>query len=158
MSVEELIEKVEKKRVRYYLGGGPQAIERQHSLGKLTARERLAQLYDPGTFPEENLVTRPLRPGFDIDPVQLPVFGIERAPEFPLSFCFDQLRNVPLYGDEPGDLAGIVQERRDGHPVRVIGAVLAAVDQRATPYPPAQNRVPQLLLELLVLFAVLDHA
>src|SRR3954470_23128661 len=31
------------------LGGGPKAIERQHEKGRLTARERLARLIDPGT-------------------------------------------------------------------------------------------------------------
>ncbi len=72
MSVEELIKKVEKKRQRYHQGGGPQAIERQHSLGKLTARERLALLYDPGTFQEENLFIKPIRTGFDIDERELP--------------------------------------------------------------------------------------
>src|SRR6187397_582269 len=31
------------------LGGGPKAIERQHAKGRLTARERIAKLIDPGT-------------------------------------------------------------------------------------------------------------
>ena len=33
-------------------GGGPKAIERQHARGKLTARERIDALLDPGTFRE----------------------------------------------------------------------------------------------------------
>ncbi|MFC1977665.1 carboxyl transferase domain-containing protein, partial [Chloroflexota bacterium] len=72
MTIQELIEKVEKKRQRYHLGGGPQAIERQHSLGKTTARERLALLYDSETFQEEDLFIRPIRTGFDIDKRELP--------------------------------------------------------------------------------------
>ncbi len=72
MKIQELLEKVEKKRERYHLGGGLQAIERQHSLGKLTARERLALLFDPGTFQEENLFIKPIRTGFDIDERELP--------------------------------------------------------------------------------------
>ena len=31
------------------LGGGPAAIERQHAKGRLTARERIGRLLDPGT-------------------------------------------------------------------------------------------------------------
>src|SRR5258707_6635404 len=31
-------------------GGGPKAIENQHSKGRLTARERINLLVDPGTF------------------------------------------------------------------------------------------------------------
>lgn len=34
---------------RLRLGGGPEKIERQHAQGKLTARERIALLLDPGT-------------------------------------------------------------------------------------------------------------
>ncbi|HEU4741645.1 MAG TPA: acyl-CoA carboxylase subunit beta [Meiothermus sp.] len=36
-----------------HLGGGKKAIERQHSRGRLTARERIARLVDPGTELDE---------------------------------------------------------------------------------------------------------
>lgn len=35
-----------------YEGGGPEKIQKQHDSGKLTARERLEILFDPGTFTE----------------------------------------------------------------------------------------------------------
>jgi propionyl-CoA carboxylase beta chain len=39
-------------------GGGPARVQRQHDAGKLTARERIAELFDPGTFEEiDKLVT-----------------------------------------------------------------------------------------------------
>jgi propionyl-CoA carboxylase beta chain len=39
-------------------GGGPARVQRQHAAGKLTARERIAELFDPGTFEEiDKLVT-----------------------------------------------------------------------------------------------------
>ena len=39
-------------------GGGAARVERQHDAGKLTARERIAELFDPGTFEElDKLVT-----------------------------------------------------------------------------------------------------
>ena len=34
---------------RLRLGGGPEAIERQHAKGRKTARERIAALLDPGS-------------------------------------------------------------------------------------------------------------
>jgi Acetyl-CoA carboxylase, carboxyltransferase component (subunits alpha and beta) len=40
------------------LGGGPAAIEKQHKRGKLTARERIALLFDKGTFVELNMFAR----------------------------------------------------------------------------------------------------
>jgi len=48
-------------RERARLGGGEKRIEIQHSKGKLTARERLDLLLDPGTFNElEPFITAPL--------------------------------------------------------------------------------------------------
>ncbi|MFH1328915.1 MAG: carboxyl transferase domain-containing protein [Candidatus Bathyarchaeota archaeon] len=46
------IEELEQKLKQAYLGGGNEAIERQHKSGKLTARERLEKLLDPGSFTE----------------------------------------------------------------------------------------------------------
>ena len=52
MSIEEKIKKLEEMNERAHLGGGEARIERQHKAGKLTARERLELLFDPGTFVE----------------------------------------------------------------------------------------------------------
>jgi propionyl-CoA carboxylase beta chain len=47
---------------RAELGGGPERLERQHAAGKLTARERMDLLFDPGTFEElDKLVTHRCR-------------------------------------------------------------------------------------------------
>src|SRR6185312_9812862 len=44
------------------LGGGEERLRRQHEAGKLTARERIALLFDPGTFDETDaLVTHRCR-------------------------------------------------------------------------------------------------
>ena len=36
------------------MGGGQKAVDRHHERGKLTARERLDLLFDPGSFVEVN--------------------------------------------------------------------------------------------------------
>jgi propionyl-CoA carboxylase beta chain len=47
---------------RAELGGGADRLERQHAAGKLTARERIDLLFDPGTFEElDKLVTHRCR-------------------------------------------------------------------------------------------------
>ncbi|MEM7247231.1 MAG: acyl-CoA carboxylase subunit beta [Acidobacteriota bacterium] len=46
------LEELQRRREQALAGGGPQRIERQHSQGKLTARERLDLLLDPGSFEE----------------------------------------------------------------------------------------------------------
>jgi propionyl-CoA carboxylase beta chain len=45
-------EKLTEKLARTHLGGGPDRIEKQHAKGKLTARERLRLLLDPGSLEE----------------------------------------------------------------------------------------------------------
>jgi propionyl-CoA carboxylase beta chain len=52
------IEKLHELERRAELGGGEERLRKQHSQGKLTARERMEQLFDPGTFEEvDKLVT-----------------------------------------------------------------------------------------------------
>ncbi len=48
----ERIERLERMRAEAQQGGGPVRVERQHAWGKLTARERLELLLDPGSFVE----------------------------------------------------------------------------------------------------------
>jgi propionyl-CoA carboxylase beta chain len=52
MSIEEKIKKLEEMSAKASLGGGEKRIERQHEAGKLTARERIELLFDPGSFVE----------------------------------------------------------------------------------------------------------
>ena len=49
---KSVFERLEAKREAALAGGGPGRIQKQHSAGKLTARERLEILFDPGTFTE----------------------------------------------------------------------------------------------------------
>ena len=46
------LEELGRRREASFLGGGQSAIDRQHERGKLTAHERLAILFDEGTFQE----------------------------------------------------------------------------------------------------------
>lgn len=63
---------IEEKRNKLLQGGDPKEVSRQHGQGKLTARERLALLFDEGTFQEIDLWIRPIKTGFDIDERELP--------------------------------------------------------------------------------------
>jgi propionyl-CoA carboxylase beta chain len=58
ISTERRIEELRQLKEEARRGGGPKAIERQHARGKLTARERLELLLDPGSFVETDLLTR----------------------------------------------------------------------------------------------------
>src|SRR5256712_9692426 len=52
MSLKTELEELERRKRESELGGGEARIQRQHTEGKLTARERIALLFDPGSFQE----------------------------------------------------------------------------------------------------------
>ncbi len=52
MDNKELLEQLEEMNRRALEGGGAERIQKQHDSGKLTARERIGKLLDPGTFSE----------------------------------------------------------------------------------------------------------
>ena len=52
MAFEEKIKELLDKRSEAKMGGGQKRIDKQHSQGKLTARERIALLLDEGSFEE----------------------------------------------------------------------------------------------------------
>ncbi len=56
--MEELVGKLADEQARLRLGGGEKAIAKRHEQGKLTARERLDLLFDPGTFTEIDLFVK----------------------------------------------------------------------------------------------------
>jgi propionyl-CoA carboxylase beta chain len=49
---DERIGRLERMQAESLLGGGAERVEKQHAMGKLTARERLELLLDPGSFVE----------------------------------------------------------------------------------------------------------
>jgi methylmalonyl-CoA decarboxylase subunit alpha len=55
VSMEDLVRHLAGKQDQLRLGGGDKAIAKRHEQGKLTARERLELLFDPGTFTETDL-------------------------------------------------------------------------------------------------------
>nr|MCU0256776.1 hypothetical protein [Vicinamibacterales bacterium] len=70
------IEKLQNLERRAELGGGEERLRKQHEQGKLTARERMERLFDPGTFEEvDKLVTHRCR-DFGMDAQVIPGDGV----------------------------------------------------------------------------------
>ena len=67
---------IKELRKRYEMGGGAKAIEKLHTKGKLTARERIERLVDANSFREFNLWAQPTRTGFDTDQRESPGDGL----------------------------------------------------------------------------------
>ena len=72
----EKIQDLRKRREKFRQGGGPERIARQHEAGKLTARERLALLYDPDTFQEGLLFMEHRCTAFGMAGKRLPGEGV----------------------------------------------------------------------------------
>src|SRR5436309_1817319 len=56
--------------------GGPERVGRQHDAGKLTARERLERLLDPGSFSELDMFVAHQAREFGMDKVDAPADGV----------------------------------------------------------------------------------
>ena len=68
MSIQsDNIEKLVQRRAKARLGGGEKRIEAQHAKGKLTARERLELLLDPGSFEEFDMFVQHRCTNFGMD-------------------------------------------------------------------------------------------
>jgi propionyl-CoA carboxylase beta chain len=59
LTAEQKLQHLEEMRAGFAQGGGAKRVEAQHSRGKLTARERIALLLDPGTFDEIDALVMP---------------------------------------------------------------------------------------------------
>lgn len=70
------IDNLRKRRERIHAGGGAERIARQHAAGKLTARERLDALLDPGSFVELDLFVAHRAREFGMDKVEAPADGV----------------------------------------------------------------------------------
>ncbi len=70
------LKRLEELEKRAEMGGGPKAIERHHSRGKLTARERLALLYDPGSFVEVHKLAESQSVDFGMQEKKVPGDGV----------------------------------------------------------------------------------
>ncbi len=70
------IEELNKNRERAILGGGQKRIDRQHAKGKMTARERLAYLFDEGSFQEVGSLIESRFLEFGMDKRKLPGDGV----------------------------------------------------------------------------------
>jgi len=67
MTADPRIERLQEMRAQAKSGGGQARIDRQHAKGKLTARERIEQLLDPGTFRELDMFVAHRTVGFGME-------------------------------------------------------------------------------------------
>ncbi len=74
--MHEIVQQLEEKRRKARLGGGQQRIEAQHAKGKLSARERIELLLDPGSFEEWDMFVEHRCTDFGMDEEHIPGDGV----------------------------------------------------------------------------------
>ncbi|AIY89799.1 carboxyl transferase domain-containing protein [Geoglobus acetivorans] len=72
----ELIDELYRRKEKIKQMGGEERIKKQHDAGKLTARERIELLLDPGSFVEINPFVEKRNTDFGLDKVELPADGV----------------------------------------------------------------------------------
>ncbi len=76
MDINDVILKLKEIKENIVAQGGKLAIEKQHSKGKLTARERIELLVDPGTFQEFDMFVKTRSTYFGLDKKNIPADGV----------------------------------------------------------------------------------
>jgi len=74
--MQDILRRLEEKRAAARLGGGERRIAAQHAKGKLTARERLDLLFDPGTFEEWDMFVEHRSSDFGLEEQKIPGDGV----------------------------------------------------------------------------------
>jgi propionyl-CoA carboxylase beta chain len=73
---QEIIRQLEERRARARAGGGKRRVDAQHGRGKLTARERIDLLLDPGSFEEWDMFVEHRSKDFGMEKTSIPGDGV----------------------------------------------------------------------------------
>jgi propionyl-CoA carboxylase beta chain len=74
--MQHLLEELERRRLAAREGGGKRRVEAQHAKGKLTARERIDALLDPGSFEEFDMFVEHRSIDFGMENQKIPGDGV----------------------------------------------------------------------------------
>ena len=74
--IRERLEELERRKQEARAGGTPEAVERHHAKGKMTARERIEYLLDDGSFQELDLLARHRAHGMGMEAKRLATDGV----------------------------------------------------------------------------------
>jgi len=76
MAMEEKLKELRERLQKVEAGGGKERVEEQHKKGKLTARERIALLLDPGSFVETDVFVAHRCRDFGMEKREVPAEGV----------------------------------------------------------------------------------
>jgi len=106
--VEERIDDLRRRKAQAEAGGGQKRIAAQHNRGKMTARERVEQLLDDGSFVEVDALVEHRCRDFEMDSNVIPGDGVvcgHGTIEGRTVYCFAQ--DFTVYGGSLGEMHGL---------------------------------------------------
>ncbi len=74
--VSERLDELQERKQKELAMGGPDRVKKQHDSGKLTARERMNELFDPGSFVETDMFIRHRATMFGMEKTFIPGEGV----------------------------------------------------------------------------------
>ncbi|HWP58575.1 MAG TPA: acyl-CoA carboxylase subunit beta [Candidatus Acidoferrales bacterium] len=101
----EKLRELDARREKLKLGGGVKLQEKQRAQGKMTARERIDYLVDPGSFVEFDLFARHIGTDYGLDKAEVPADGVITG------HAKVNGRDVFLYSEDFTVIAGTFGER-----------------------------------------------
>jgi acetyl-CoA carboxylase carboxyltransferase component len=125
MAFEKELKELEQRRAKALQMGGPAKIKKQHDRGRLTARERIDQLLDPGSFLEVGMLNHSDVSGMeDKTPADSKVGGYgkidgRRVVVVSNDFTVLAATSSRIAGRKEGELKVLAARR--GHPVIYLG-------------------------------------
>jgi len=102
------IDDLRRRKSKSISGGGQARISAQHAKGKMTARERISELLDEGTFTEVDALVEHRCRDFDMDRNVIPGDGVvcgHGMIDGRLVYCFAQ--DFTVYGGSLGEMHGL---------------------------------------------------
>ena len=75
--MQEILRRLEEKRAAARAGGGERRVQAQHAKGRLTARERIELLLDPGSFEEWDMFVEHRSSDFGMAEQKIPGDGVQ---------------------------------------------------------------------------------
>jgi acetyl-CoA carboxylase carboxyltransferase component len=125
MPFEKELEELKRRKEKALQMGGPEKVKRQHDQGKLTARERIDRLLDPGTFLEVGMLNCSDIPGMEgKTPADSKIAGFGKIDGRTVSvvandFTVLAATSSRVAGHKEGEIKGI--SRSKGFPLIYLG-------------------------------------
>jgi len=123
-TTKDLLDDYKRRRAKIVQMASPEAIEKRHQGGQLTARERIDYLFDPGTFQELGLFVKHRTVNFGMEKREIPAEGVVTGygkvnGRYVVAFAEDYMAMAGTFGEYHGlkEIRAIEFAKDQGWPI-----------------------------------------